>query len=265
MEKNIYKNLFVHSAIIFVAVFILTTQIHEGMHVVTAKLFGLQAELHHNYVSSSGEESSGFMAKVMVPASGPLISLLQGIIFLLLAQHRNEKSLLTLFYLWMSIIGFITALGYVAMTPLFAYGDTGKVFTLLGTPDWLKWIIGAGGIVAFIIILRGMAGDFARQFPKEYTDEKKSRRKILNFMITFPVLMGVVLSTFISLPVPTFLSLLYPLSSPFATFMIYGKLRRSESKLEGMGQYPNKISLQLVIFTLILVIITRLLVPGVKF
>src|SRR5688572_19054885 len=101
------RNLAIHSILIFVVSFILNTSIHEGGHALMGKLFGLNTVLHHNYVSTDGEETASLIVKIMVPAAGPLMSLIQGLIFLILLRASKQKSLLTLFYLWLSVMGFI--------------------------------------------------------------------------------------------------------------------------------------------------------------
>ena len=257
-------NLYIHSSLIYVLSFMLNTIIHEGAHALTAKVMGLDPVLHHNYVSTSGEESASFIAKVLTPAAGPIISFIQGVIFLLLTRMTDRKSLRTLFYLWLSVMGFINIGGYLMLTPLVDYGDTGRVFTLLGTPSWLKWIIAFFGITGLIIVVRQFTKDFENQIPVAFNDTVFKPGRIANLLIAYPLITGVILTTLISLPVPTFISLLYPTTSPFIIFMVYGGLRRKRDKLVGNANYPEQTSIVLVVITLVAFVVTRLLVDGVK-
>ena len=263
MKTSVYRNLAIHSFLIFVLSFILNTSIHEGAHALMGKIFGLTTVLHHNYVSTGGEETSSLFVRVMVPAAGPLMSLLQGIIFLILLRTRKQKSLITLFYLWMSVFGFINVGGYLMMTPLFAYGDTGKVFTLLNSPPWLMWLVALAALIALMMMILNFTTDFEDQIPAILQDETNKSGKVANALIALPVLLGCVATTILAFPVPTFLSLLYPATSPFITFWIYGKLRGRGENLTGRATYPERLSLPLILFVLTAIVITRLLVKGI--
>jgi hypothetical protein len=105
--------------------------------------------------------------------------------------------------------------------------------------------------------------DFEKQLPHSLADESYKPGRLANLLIAFPVSAGCVLTTLISLPVPTFISILYPATSPFITFMIYGRLRRKKENLTGEAYYPEKISLTLIAFVIVALVITRLLVNGV--
>ena len=131
MKSTQDRNLFIHSVLIFVSAFVSNTLIHEGAHAVVAKVAGLHPVLHHNYVSTPDKESASTLVKILIPAAGPLMSLLQGIIFLIVLRRTDQKSLLTLFYLWLSVMGFINFVGYLMLTPVVPYGDTGRVFAQL--------------------------------------------------------------------------------------------------------------------------------------
>ncbi|HEX5170697.1 MAG TPA: M50 family metallopeptidase [Cyclobacteriaceae bacterium] len=256
-------NLVVHSALIYILCFMVNTGVHEGAHAVAAKLTGLHPILHHNYVSTSGEDSASLFVKVLTPAAGPLMSLLQGILFLLLLRTSPRKSLTTLFYLWMSVMGFINIGGYLMLTPLVDYGDTGRVFTLFGSPQWLKWIIAFAGLFGLIKLVLQFTRDFENQIPAAFLHQSFKPGRLANLLIAYPVLIGIPLTTLISLPAPTFISILYPTTSPFIIFMVYGRLRRKKEHLVGHADYPENISIILAVFTIGIFVITRLLVKGI--
>jgi len=263
MNSTQYRNLLLHSILIFVLSFILNTTIHEGAHAVMAKITGLHPVLYHNYVSSSEGESASTLVKILTPAAGPLMSLLQGIIFLFFLRRRSQKSLITLFYLWMSVMGFINIGGYLMLTPLVPYGDTGKVFALLNTPQWLKWVIALGGLIGLIRMISSFTPDFENQVPGNIPDQNFVPGKLANVLIALPVLVGCVLTSLLSLPVPTFISIIYPATSPFIAFMIYGQLRGKGENLVGKAVYPDNISIPLVALTALAIVGSRLLVSGV--
>lgn len=254
--------LLVNSIVIFTIAFLVTALVHEGAHALTARAFGTDPVLHHNYVAHAETESSS--AAIAIPASGPLISLLQGIVLLALSRRRKTKSLYTLTGLWLGLQGYITFLGYVMIGPLVPYGDTGKVFALLGVPGWLQWILAAGALVLAFRIVRGTAVDFERHAVATTGDLRHARARVANQLIAFPVFAGVVLTTLLSLPSPTPISLIHPLTSPFVVFLAYGRIRRSTDELPPGAAYREGVSWPLVGVLALLVVVSRLLVPGVR-
>lgn len=262
MKSTQDKNLLIHSILIFVLSFISNTFIHEGAHAFMAKATGLHPVLHHNYVSTPGQEASTLLVKVLIPAAGPLLSLIQGIIFLILLRIARQKSLTTLFYLWMSVMGFINFGGYLMLTPLVPYGDTGKVFSLLNAPQWLKWSAALAALAGLIRVVSGLTPDFERQVPEGVKEQDYVPGKFANLLVAFPVAIGCIITSLLSLPVPTPISIIYPATSPFIVFMVYGGLRRKKGDLAGNAQYPGSISVALIILMLAAVVISRLLVNG---
>jgi hypothetical protein len=264
MKSTQYKNLVIHSVLVFVLAFVLNTLIHEGAHAVMAKILGFHPVMHHNYVSTPEVESATRLVRILISAAGPLMSLLQGIIFLILLRTTGQKSLVTLFYLWLSVMGFINMGGYLMLTPLVPYGDTGKVFALLNSPQWLKWVVALVGLAGLIRIIFGFVADFEHQLAKEMVGQHFAPGKLANGLIAFPVLVGCLITTLLSLPVPTVISLIYPATSPFITFMIYGQLRGKKGDLFGEAVYPDKLSALLIAVTFAAIVISRLLVSGVS-
>lgn len=264
MKSPILRNLLIHGTLCYVLCFILNTTIHEGAHAVVAKILGLDPVLHHNYVSSTGSEQLPVNLTILTPAAGPIASLIQALIFLWLLRTTQRKSLLTLFYLWMSVLGFINIGGYLMLTPLVPYGDTGRVFAMLNSPMWLQWLIAIVALAGSIWVIRKFTNDFERQIPEALNDRPYAPGQLPNLMIAYPTYIGVVMTTLLSLPVPTFISILYPATSPFIVFMVYGQLRRKKQNLIGHAAYPEKISIILIAITTIFIVITRLLVKGVE-
>jgi hypothetical protein len=71
-----------------------------------------------------------------------------------------------------------------------------------------------------------------------------------------------VVTTLLSLPVPTFISLVHPMTSSFAAFVAYGNFRRRRNALPESSEHPDHISIGLVVATLVLVAVSRALVFG---
>lgn len=261
-EAASYRTLFVHSLLAFTIAFLASTLIHEGAHAVTALALGRHPVLHHNYVAMAAEPPPSAAARLWVPASGPLASLVLGVGCLLWVRSRQTATLVSLTTLWLALKAFIGFFGYLLMGPLFAYGDTGRVYTALGLPGLVSWLLALGGLAALVAVVRGTTSDFERHAPPALPGRERSRRRLANAMIAWPLFSGVVVTTLLSLPVPTFASLLHPMTSPFVVFVAYGRFRRNRDPLPDGAAYPPGLSVPLITVTLVLVGISRMLVAG---
>ena len=105
--------------------------------------------------------------------------------------------------------------------------------------------------------------DFENQVPAKLPDQMDKPGRLANLLILFPVVLGGLVTTTLSFPVPSFLSVLYPATSPFITFMIYGRLRRKRENLIGSATYPERLSIPLIFILLIAIVINRFLVNGI--
>jgi hypothetical protein len=164
----------------------------------------------------------------------------------------------------MSVMGFINFGGYLMLTPLIPYGDTGRVFAMLDSPMWLQWLVALTALAGSMWVIRNFTNDFEHQIPEALNDHPYAPGQLPNLLVAYPTYIGVVITTLLSLPAPTFASILYPATSPFIVFMIYGQLRRKEESLVGRASYPENISVILIAITTIFIVITRLLVKGVE-
>ena len=79
-----------------------------------------------------------------------------------------------------------------------------------------------------------------------------------------PILAGAVVTSLLSLPVPTFLSLLHPMTSPFVVFTAYGRLRRSREPLPEGARYPAGIPVGPLVVLALVVGVFRWLAPGIR-
>ncbi len=256
--------LFLHSLLAFTIAFLASTLIHEGAHAATARALGRHPVLHHNYVATPDEPPPSPGARLWVPASGPLASLVLGVACLLWVRSRRTATLVSLTMLWLALKAFIGFFGYLMMGPLFAYGDTGRVYAEVGLPGPVSWLLALGGLAALIALVRGATRDFERHVPPAPTGEERSRRQLANAMIAWPIFAGVVVTTLLSLPAPAFLSLLHPMTSPFVLFIAYGRFRRNRDPLPDGAVYPPALSVPLVAVTAVLVGVSRLLVGGLS-
>ncbi len=240
----------INSVIVVVLTSILTTILHELGHFIPAYFFGLQPELHHNFVSYDNSNVSSDKLAI-IAACGPVLSLVLGTIFLFISKNITAKGYLSLFTLWMGLQGFLTFFGYLFIAPFFTYGDTGKVFAILGFPFVLVIAISVFGIAALVYFFKKQTKEF-----RFYGDEELNIVQRANALILFPVL-GSLAACFLQLPVPTFLSLLAPIMMPMSFMSIYGEFRKTIKEKPTISL--NKISWLLLISLIAAIILFRLL------
>ncbi len=148
------------------------------------------------------------------------------------------------------------------MGPISVDGDTGKVFAQLETPAILQWLAAGVGFVAMVLVIRGAAPSFARHAPQSTGPNPPSRRKIANSLIAIPAVAGTVVAGLLSLPAPTFVSLLFPLTIGLVSFAAYGAFVRSSSPLPGGVEYRTRSLFGPIALLAALVVVSLALIPG---
>lgn len=252
--------LLLHSTLAFVVGFLLSTILHEGAHALTARVLGLHPVLHHNYVSTPDADSA--LAAWAVPAAGPLMSLVSGIVAVGLARLPARRSVWTLVALWLGVHGLIGFFGYVMLGAFVPYGDTGRIWAIVGMPEAVRWVLAVAALGALIVAVRGLAPDFADHGIPLEPGPRRAEVRIANRVVAWPIVIGAVVVTLLALPVPTVASLMHPLTSPFVVFAAYGRMRRTSAS-PGRADYPDGPSWPLLAVSLGVVALFRQLVPGI--
>jgi len=122
-------------------------------------------------------------------------------------------------------------------------------------------VIAIAGLAALFWIVRSTATDFECHVLPASPGDDRRRGRLANTLIAFPILAGVAVTTLLSLPAPTFISLVHPITSPFCVFLAYGRFRRRSEPLPDGSSHPDRISVPLVVVTLVLVAISRAPAP----
>ena len=260
--KTELKYVFANSVMAFVAAFLLTTLVHESGHFISYLVFNAQPVLHHNYVLADGSDLS-VMAKSISAMAGPVISLLQGILFLLIVRNRQSHSAKDFFYLWLGFLGLINFFGYLMLTPLSGVGDTGKVAQLLHIPFAIQVIISVAGLTTLIIIIFKNGKLFGDFIPR--TSDLKERGKFVNAVLLFPVMIGSLINALLAFPVQVILSVIYPATSSYVVLWAYGKVLKPETQATTQSEMAGRYSLFLLGTLVVMVLINRLLIFGFHF
>jgi hypothetical protein len=259
---------FINSLILFVIANILEMTLHECGHFLTAlALHAPNASLHHNYVNFDASKISVYHT-ILISSAGPLVSLLIGIIFQVLCNHRVRKDLVFIFQNYMSIFGYIGFFGYVLIAPFFEEGDTGYVFQALGFPLWL--VIGIA-LLSFVVLYRIMARltrNFVLICPFEVLEMHYTRMMFMKKAVLFPVFLGIIITTLLNLPAMVYLSLFAPICRPFTILWTYPlAVNKNYPGLMYNSDFKeiNRFSPIALTFLVIIILINRLLVSGLSF
>jgi hypothetical protein len=248
----------INNVLIFIFTGLLTTILHEMAHFFAALSFGFSPELHHNYVSYDDANISTFQ-QMIIAGAGPVFSLILGAICLYFAKKATEKGLFSLTLLWMGLHGTLCFVGYMMIAPFFTYGDTGKVLSLLGVPQFIVIALSILSIIILTTFYRKQAIEF-NYYAESDTQIKKEQA---NHLFLLPIVIGGVFTALMHYPFPGLLSFLAPVMMPFTFFSTYGGFRRTEFATKPTV-FINQYSTVIIVLTALIVLIFRLLVYGFK-
>ncbi len=263
-----YRLLIINSTILFIAATITEMTMHECGHFLAGIAEGAQGlSLHHNYVNYN-DDLFPRVPKILIAAAGPFVSLLIGIIFHFICSRNVRRNLTFLFELYMSVFGYIGFFGYLMIAPFFIEGDTGFICHALGFPLWLTGMLAFSGMILLYLLIRSLTPYFVEMGTPEIISEPPERRNFIYSLILIPLGCGIVVTTLLNLPVPTTLSLIAPLFSPFTLMWTFGLAihknypsNRYNINLAGL----NRLSPGLFFLTGIIILINRLLVIGIYY
>ena len=260
--KHLYAPVIVHTAV-FVVAFTLTTFLHELAHAVAAIAFGIPAKIFHSYVSYPDDMATP-VQRAIIAASGPLFSAIQGTFAVFALRTKHLTPCFRLFWLWISIIGMVVFLGYIAIGPLVPYGDTGKVYAGLGLSRPVSIPLSVLALTGIGLLFRYFTRYFAGVIRLLHRDTGLSYHRLVLLFLGIPVVAGTVINVIVSLPAPTFISLVFPMIFPF--MMIPTILRLYHSKWPPVELNDNSLAKMVywpVLAMVLLVVFLRLLTSGV--
>lgn len=220
---NPHRYILLNSTLCFVAAFLLTTFLHELGHFVAYALAGAEPILHHNFVSTPGQDLS-VTARVLAALAGPATSLVQGLALAFVVHKRRGNSGLDLLFVWMSLTGIINFFGYLMMTPLSTAGDTGRVAELLQVAYPFRIGIALMGLVLVILAVLRLGRRFSDFIP---VDGEDARQPYVYRVMFVPILIGSVINSLLSFPIVTLLSVIYPATSSFVIMSCFGVILKA--------------------------------------
>lgn len=255
------SKIIINSSVAFIVATIVEMTLHECGHFMATLAMGGQATLYHNYVQHNDVSET---ARCISAFAGPVVSLLIGIVFHLLVNSRRYKSMTALVLLYLSIFGYVGFFGYVMIAPFFSYGDMGFVLRYIGCPMWLIYTLAALAGVVLFFLGKAWSVHFIGTMSRATAGSPKLRRQFIYSLVFWPLFIGIAVTTLLNFPVPTTLSLIAPLTSPFVLLWPFGYyLRNAGVYYDEEESIGKKIYIGGIIALVVIIVINRLLVGGV--
>ncbi|MBU2975547.1 hypothetical protein [Zobellia sp. B3R18] len=113
--------------------------IHEFVHWATSQLLGYESIMRINGVSPADGENPSNLDKIIISASGPIVTILQGLIVFILLEFRNWNKYLYLFLFTAFYMRFLAGLMNF-LNP----NDEGRISSFLGIGTFTLPIIVSG-------------------------------------------------------------------------------------------------------------------------
>ena len=110
------RNVLINSTLIRITSSLLSTVIHELGHFCGSIGLGNSATLRHNNVQTH-TENLDFLNQLLIPMGGPIVSLGQGVVCLLL-YRKIKNSAGSLLTLWLGISALMAFFGYMMIAPI---------------------------------------------------------------------------------------------------------------------------------------------------
>ncbi|MFD1873824.1 hypothetical protein [Hymenobacter bucti] len=186
---------------LYLAAYLLTIVLHEVGHAVMALAVGDHPILYNTSVSNTNKLLSG-TAHGLIAAAGPVVSLLQGAILLLLLRRNERVGPSALFWLYMSVFGLINFFGYWMIAPLAKGADTGQIVALLHVPTAVQWAVAAGSLWCLLLLMGSTAPLFLRQLPAAVQADLGAKTSGMRALLLWPWLVGSVVLVLLALPAP---------------------------------------------------------------
>ncbi|MDQ2793150.1 MAG: hypothetical protein M3Y12_03965 [Bacteroidota bacterium] len=208
------------AALHYTAAFLLTTLVHELGHALVSWRLGGQPMLYNTHVENLARHLPA-STEVAMALAGPLLSLVQGAVFLGWAWTRRGSGDAALWRLYLGLFGLINFMGYLLIGPLVPYGDIGQVEASWQVPVWAEVAVAvlAGVGVQWVV---GRAAPLFLDFGQASL-ARPLRGQLMQGLVAVPWLLGSVLITALSWPPPTPISFIYPILSNMVLGAAWGK------------------------------------------
>lgn len=258
-DRKPYLITLLNSTMAFTGAFFITTLIHEIGHFLSYWIGGANPVLYHNYVSVA-DNNLNIHLRIISALAGPVISLIQGTFFLILLKIRIKNNVNYLLILWLSLLGFVNFFGYLLMTPFSSAGDTGKVAEMLELSMFYRVLIAGSGLIILIFIILKTGNLFSYFIPGKI--DLRTRRNYVYSIMFFPIIIGSLVRSFFTFPIPALVSVIYTAASSYVIMISFGIILKNPVNQDTNNPVQKKISTTLIVILLVVIILNRLLTRG---
>lgn len=184
---------FVNSAFAFASAQLLTAALHEAGHGIVAQLLGFSP---HIYAFFEDNPAGNARQTLTILAAGPVASLVFGALFWLWYRRSKPRyGFGRLLLLWLALLGVMTFINYLIVTPWLSPGDTAQFADVLGWPTTARYGMAAFGVVLLVALARPAATAVLMASPRAVSlDSPSTRRRYLFHGFYLPLIAGVALT-----------------------------------------------------------------------
>ncbi len=265
MKEKYYISL--NSTLCYVIAFLATTILHELAHALVGKIFSSAPVMHHNFVVHYNFDVLMVNEKVLINLAGPLISLLQGLLFGWIFLKTRKRGLFELFMLWFAVLGLFNFIGYVFSAPFFNAGDIREIYSLIDVSLTQQILFSMLGAIALLLVAYKMTVPFLSFSYKQKWVEKGKDRKSFSFhALIIPWVIGSVVVTVLYLPIIALISIFYPIMSGFIFIYPWQNATTVEDFILSQSEKIGSFSTQLTFaFIAIAIFFKVVLSVGIEF
>ncbi len=257
-----YTNIVINVSVAFVIASIIEMTLHEAGHFIAALLFHGSPTLFHNSVSYGNLQSD--VSRIICAIAGPFVSLLFGILGHSVLKGNHYKGIAQIIWLYISIFGYIGFFGYISIAPFFSYGDTGYALRIVGCPMYVIIVLAIISVAIIFFIMKSLSSYIVAMMDVNTAQNYQRRNKFITAIVLYPLFIGIIITTILNLPVPTPLSLIAPITSPFVVLWPYYYYLTTQTKNTDEDQSINsQIKYKWILTLVILILVNRLLVLGI--
>ena len=240
--------------LLFVAAFALNVTPHEVVHAITSYFLGFNSTVFQMWVNPDAAEATATQLAT-IAASGPIFSLLVGLLCWILHQRRFRNRPSGLAFLMMAIVGIYSFLGPLAGAAF--GGDFHTAFTSLDIPRPVSYLTSAIGFLLLPSFMFYMGRELLRWAPSQF-----GRAKAVACTTLAPWLVGTLLLLLVYWPLPSFLVGSMLGGSAFWVFAVLGATLgfRSRETAEAISSFTRWD----MILTVVALAMVRLLVNGMR-
>lgn len=167
--------------------------LHETGHGIAAQLLGFSPRIYAFYENNPTGDAR---QNLTILAAGPLASLLVGAVFWMWYRRSKPRySFGRLLLLWLALLGVMTFVNYLVVTPWLAQGDTAQFADVLGWPAIARYGMAAVGVALVFALARPAARAMFDVAPSTVElDSPRARRRFIVGAFYLPLIAGIALT-----------------------------------------------------------------------